>query len=70
MFNNLHFAFSIKTANLCALGFRFRKYFFDKITGFLGLCIRLRASRLRRDKGWQILDDVLWIVGGANFEGS
>ena len=41
----------------------------ESITGFLGWYIRLRASRLRRDKGRQILDDGLWIVGGANFEG-
>ena len=34
--NNLQFALSIKNERHFALGFRFRKHFFDKITGFLG----------------------------------
>jgi len=33
----------------------------ESITGFLGWYIRLRALRLRRDKGSQILDDGLWV---------
>ena len=34
--NNLQFAFSIKNERHFAWDFRFRKRFFDKITGFLG----------------------------------
>jgi hypothetical protein len=44
IFNNLQVFISIKIDYYCALGFRFRKYFFDRITGLTGRGLSGRAG--------------------------